>query len=142
MVFESSKTQMAKGRMILTATLSCVCLVYLVSNMSVMNSMTLPATNLHVPPAFLPFVSDESCTGADPAVRDHYHQYYHMDELLPIFKPWTMATHQQQSLAVQAMMQLNVNKVPGDVVECGVWKGGMTMAMIFANMRDNTDRHF
>jgi O-methyltransferase len=79
---------------------------------------------------------------SDAYIRDHYSRHYSMEELAPIFAPWTMVFFKHQILAVRAITKLNLNKVPGDIVECGVWKGGMTMGMIFANMRDNIDRHF
>jgi O-methyltransferase len=87
-------------------------------------------------------VPSEVCTGSDPSVLDHYNHHYSMKELAPLYTQWTMVGIARQILALEAIATLNLNKVPGEIVECGVWKGGMTMAMIFANMKDNTDRHF
>jgi O-methyltransferase len=124
----------------LVATLSCVCLVYLASNMSMLNSCIQTPSASVVPRASSCPI--DSCGGSDdPSVSNHW-KAYSMEELMPILQPWTMVSVPHQKLAVDAMLKLNRDKVPGDVVECGVWKGGMTMGMIFANVRDNSDRHF
>lgn len=78
----------------------------------------------------------------DAAVRDHFNKHYTMEELKALYAPWTMVTPQHQTLAIQAVDAMNLENIEGDIVECGVWKGGMTMGMVFANMRHNTDRHF
>lgn len=67
---------------------------------------------------------------------------YSFEQLLPLVKPWAMVRESQIKFGWDAVMQINRNKVSGDIVECGVWKGGMTMAMVFANQRDNTERKF
>jgi O-methyltransferase len=79
---------------------------------------------------------------ADPSVMNHYAKNYKMEELEPIYDTWTMVGKPHQALAIESIQQLNERNIAGDIVECGVWKGGMTMGMIFANMKHNTDRHF
>ena len=44
--------------------------------------------------------------------------------------------------AWDAVLKVNAMGLEGDIVEAGVWKGGATMAMVLANMKHNTDRHF
>ena len=46
------------------------------------------------------------------------------------------------SFAKEAVRRINDNKVEGDIVECGVWMGGMTMLMVFENMKQDTTRQF
>jgi O-methyltransferase len=132
--------------MMLMVALSCTCFVYLASFVSVVNRMnsTVSFDSLGLQEGSSRMLESLKSTNAasDAYIRDHYNRHYSMEELAPLFKPWTMVFYKHQILAVQAITKLNINKVPGDVVECGVWKGGMTMGMIFANMRDNIDRHF
>ena len=40
------------------------------------------------------------------------------------------------------MLRVNALGLEGDILEAGVWKGGCSMAMILANLVNNTDRHF
>ena len=53
-----------------------------------------------------------------------------------------MTSDQHQNFANEAVKRINKDGIEGDIVECGVWKGGMTMAMAFENMKTNVDRHF
>ena len=76
------------------------------------------------------------------AIREHLSVAHEIDEMKPLFQLWTMVSEPHLKLAVESMNRINRNKIPGDVVECGVWKGGMTMAMILINQKYNTDRHF
>lgn len=59
-----------------------------------------------------------------------------------IVQMWTMTSSQQQDFAKEAVRKINKKKIPGDIVECGVWMGGMTMLMVFENMKVDTTRHF
>ena len=63
-------------------------------------------------------------------------------QLRGIYSPWTMTNGNHQNFAVNAIQIINGKGVEGDIVECGVRKGGMTMAMVFENMKTNIDRHF
>ena len=65
-------------------------------------------------------------------------------ELTRFYAPWTMVNSHHQDFANRAIKRINNNQtwVDGDIVECGVWKGGMTMAVVFENMKTNIDRHF
>ena len=67
-----------------------------------------------------------------------------IQELTRFYAPWTMVNSHHQDFANRAIKRINNNQtwVDGDIVECGVWKGGMTMAMVFENMKTNIDRHF
>jgi hypothetical protein len=55
---------------------------------------------------------------------------------------WTMTVPLHQKFAKEAVRRINQNKIVGDIVECGVWMGGMTMLMVFENMKEDTSRHF
>ena len=52
-----------------------------------------------------------------------------------MFRLWTMVSPDHFDLAVHAIERVNQFNVSGDVVECGVWKGGMSMAMAVANQK-------
>jgi hypothetical protein len=128
----------------LQAALGVACLVYLAS-ISIMqrtvscNALQLDASSGNpVPNQYMDTRDDAS----DAYVRDHYNRNYELWELRPLFEMWTMTSELHMNAAVGAILQINERRVPGDIVECGVWKGGMSMGMIFANMRHNTDRHF
>ena len=65
-------------------------------------------------------------------------------ELRGFYTLWTMVRDSHLDFANGAIQRINNNQnwVEGDIVECGVWKGGMTMAMVLENMKTNIDRHF
>lgn len=118
-----------------------VCLLHVglsSASMSLMNAETLSQQGSSSDPRS----NSDLLTGADPVARDHYNRHYTMEELRPLYQRWTMVSDDHQKLALSSVAKLNEENIQGDIVECGVWKGGMTMAMMFQNMRDNTDRHF
>lgn len=43
-------------------------------------------------------------------------------------KPFTMTTPERVSALVDAVRFVSANGIPGSIVECGVWRGGSTMA--------------
>ena len=53
-----------------------------------------------------------------------------------------MVTKDHFEYAVDSVTKINKNNIDGDIVECGVWKGGMSMAMVLANQQDNIERKF
>ena len=63
-------------------------------------------------------------------------------QLRGIYSLWTMTDNKRQNFAVNAIQMINRDGIEGDIIECGVWKGGMIMAMVFENMKTNIDRHF
>ena len=78
----------------------------------------------------------------DSAYLVQHYSGYTFEELTPLIRSWTMVSHQHLQFAWKAVEQVNARGIEGDVVECGVWKGGNSMMMVFANMRHNTNRHF
>ena len=64
--------------------------------------------------------------------------------LRSLYGLWTMVGVNHLNFANRAIQRINDNQtwIEGDIVECGVWKGGMTMAMVLENMKTNIDRHF
>eukprot|EP00541_Cyclophora_tenuis_P006546 CAMPEP_0116564860 /NCGR_PEP_ID=MMETSP0397-20121206/13572_1 /TAXON_ID=216820 /ORGANISM="Cyclophora tenuis, Strain ECT3854" /LENGTH=250 /DNA_ID=CAMNT_0004091559 /DNA_START=221 /DNA_END=973 /DNA_ORIENTATION=- len=64
------------------------------------------------------------------------------DELKPYLRLFTMVSDQHLDLALEAVAKVNSDGIDGDIVECGVWKGGVTMGMIIVNQRYNIDRNF
>jgi O-methyltransferase len=71
----------------------------------------------------------------------HHLKTFTTKELRKIAEPWTMVSDLHFKTALEAVEKVNKNKIAGDIVECGVWKGGMSMAMALVNLRSNTDRH-
>jgi hypothetical protein len=45
-------------------------------------------------------------------------------------RPFTMTSTERIWTLLKAIDYLEANKVPGDFVECGVWRGGSVMAML------------
>jgi hypothetical protein len=57
-------------------------------------------------------------------------------------KPWTMTNHTRLWALIVATRYVADHRIPGDYVECGVWRGGSTQAAALALMgRGDTDRH-
>lgn len=48
-------------------------------------------------------------------------------ETLRVVRPYTMTSIERLAALAEAVRYIAVNKVPGDVVECGVWRGGSMM---------------
>jgi O-methyltransferase len=44
-------------------------------------------------------------------------------------EPYTMTTLERVLAAIRASVHVSENKIPGDIVECGVWRGGSSMAI-------------
>lgn len=61
------------------------------------------------------------------------------EEVLSRVQPFTMVQDDHMRLLLDAVRQVNQNLVEGDFVEAGVWKGGASMAMALAQLRDPAD---
>jgi O-methyltransferase len=44
-------------------------------------------------------------------------------------RPWTMTGHDKMYALIQAVRYVTRHRIPGDVVECGVWRGGSMQAV-------------
>lgn len=44
-------------------------------------------------------------------------------------QPWTMTSSERIYALIQAVRYVSANAIPGDIVECGVWKGGSMAAV-------------
>ena len=64
------------------------------------------------------------------------------DDVKSIMKPFTMVGPLHIDLALNAIQKLNDQNIDGAIVECGVWKGGVSMGMMMVNLRHNTEREF
>lgn len=74
-------------------------------------------------------------------VRRHF-KTLSFDEVHKLVSFWTMVGRPHIKLVYDHIRVLNSKGINGDIVECGVWKGGTTMAMIFANMKFDITRNF
>ena len=50
-------------------------------------------------------------------------------DLFNLVSPYTMTSRERVFSLIQAVRYIARHKIPGDVVECGVWKGGSMMAI-------------
>jgi O-methyltransferase len=66
-------------------------------------------------------------------------------EFIEIYKrsqPYSMVSPERLYATFQAIKYVEVNQIEGDVVECGVWKGGNSMVMALTLQQCNSDhRH-
>jgi O-methyltransferase len=57
-------------------------------------------------------------------------------------RPYTLTSPERICSCVRAVEYLVANEIPGDVVECGVWKGGTVMAIALTLLRlGDRNRH-
>ncbi|HUU42425.1 MAG TPA: TylF/MycF/NovP-related O-methyltransferase [Planctomycetota bacterium] len=61
-------------------------------------------------------------------------------EIITAVKPFTMTSNERIYALVHAVHYVVDNDVPGDIVECGVWRGGSMMAAAMALLRRKTLR--
>jgi O-methyltransferase len=59
-------------------------------------------------------------------------------EVIDAVRPWTMTSPERIYALMQAVQYVSANGIDGDIVECGVWKGGSmaAAAMTLLRMRD------
>ena len=50
-------------------------------------------------------------------------------EQITLCKKYSMTSHDQLAFLIDAMAYIELNSIPGDVVECGVWRGGSALLM-------------
>jgi O-methyltransferase len=63
----------------------------------------------------------------DPPMPPDYDQA--TVELFRRVKPYTLTSHERVAALRQAVLYVSANKIPGAMVECGVWRGGSMMAV-------------
>ena len=61
-------------------------------------------------------------------------------EIIDQVKKFTMTSPERVAALCQAVKYISSNKIAGEVVECGVWKGGsmMVVAQTLLNLNDTT----
>lgn len=63
-------------------------------------------------------------------------------EIVSRVDPYTMTSLERRASLLGAVDHLVKHRIPGDIVECGVWRGGSMMAAALALMaRGDTSRH-
>jgi O-methyltransferase len=73
-----------------------------------------------------PVAPPQSLREQNPDITDREWQIY--DQVLS----FTMLTVERILANIRAVYHIVRNKIPGDIVECGVWRGGSSMAMALA----------
>jgi O-methyltransferase len=57
-----------------------------------------------------------------------------------LVKPFTMTSHERIAAMIDATRHVACNKIPGAIVECGVWRGGSMMAAALTLLQENDIR--
>ena len=64
-------------------------------------------------------------------------------QIIKKVKPFTATSPQRIQALCHAVKYVIKNRIPGDIVECGVWKGGSVMAAMLTLLEEeNTSREF
>jgi O-methyltransferase len=74
--------------------------------------------------------------GADPSAPPVELDAYDL-ETVRVVLPYTMTSPQRLYALIKAVRYVARAKVPGDIVECGVWRGGSMMAVARTLLREN-----
>jgi O-methyltransferase len=61
--------------------------------------------------------------------------------IIRLVRPFTMTSVERLAALLQATRYLARQRIPGDFVECGVWRGGSMMAAALALLEENDPRH-
>jgi O-methyltransferase len=61
--------------------------------------------------------------------------------IIRLVRPFTMTGVERLAALIQATRYLARQKIPGDIVECGVWRGGTMMAAALVLLEENDPRH-
>lgn len=78
---------------------------------------------------------------APPPVEPHYLQLdSRYSEILKAVQPYTMTSCERIAALVDAVRYVVDARIPGAIVECGVWRGGSTMAAALALQQANALR--
>lgn len=61
-------------------------------------------------------------------------------QIIASAQPFTMTSVERMAALVGAVGYISANRIPGDIAECGVWRGGsmMTVAMTLMSMGDTS----
>lgn len=63
-------------------------------------------------------------------LSNQYNDFSNDDrEIYNIVKPYTMTSPERIKVLLDALNYVVLNNIPGDYVECGVWKGGSSLAV-------------
>ena len=66
----------------------------------------------------------------------------HETKIIEFVRPYTLTSEERIVALINAVAYIVEQKVPGDIVECGVWRGGSMMAAALALMyRGDVSRH-
>ena len=64
-------------------------------------------------------------------IEDEFKKYHHF------IKDYTMTSVQNQYALYQSINHIILNNIEGDIVECGVWKGGSSLLMASILTKNN-----
>jgi O-methyltransferase len=80
-----------------------------------------------------PIIPPQSMREQNPDITDR--EWY----IYSTVKQFTMLSIERILANIRAVDHIVANKIPGDIVECGVWRGGSSMAMALA-LKDQAPR--
>jgi O-methyltransferase len=61
-------------------------------------------------------------------------------EIFGVVQPFTMTSYERVLALIDSVQYIVLNEIPGDFVECGVWKGGSIMAAMLTLSRLGEER--
>lgn len=65
-----------------------------------------------------------------------------VDDIINLTRPYTMTSYERQRHSIETINFIIDNNIAGDIVEIGVWRGGMIMTMLYQLLKRNIkNRH-
>ena len=81
-------------------------------------------------------------TGTEEEEIRAYFRNLDYEKIFKIVSPWTMVGKNSLRHVFDYVSHVNEQELEGDIVECGVWMGGATVTMMFAQLKSKHERDF
>ena len=81
-------------------------------------------------------------TGTDEEEIKAYFRNLDYEKIFNLVSPWTMVGKNALKHIFDYVLHINKEELEGDIVECGVWMGGATITMMFAQLKSKHERDF
>jgi len=81
-------------------------------------------------------------TGREEEEIRAYFRNLDYEKIFNLVRPWTMVGKNHLKHVFDYVLHINREELEGDIVECGVWMGGATATMMFAQLKSKHERDF